>query len=74
MPISARAAHLPIAEMWTGFRPLSADGLPLLGRGELEGLYFLTGHGPSGIALARFDCAVDGPDPRRTPARAGGSV
>ena len=40
----------PIAELWTGFRPLSADGLPLIGRGALDGLYFLTGHGPSGIA------------------------
>src|SRR5579871_963934 len=40
----------PIAEMWVGFRPLSADGLPLIGRSEIDGLYFLTGHGPSGIA------------------------
>jgi glycine oxidase len=40
----------PIVEMWTGFRPSSADGLPLIGRGEVEGLFFLTGHGPSGIA------------------------
>ncbi len=40
----------PIAEMWTGFRPASADGLPLIGQGGYDGLYFLTGHGPSGIA------------------------
>jgi glycine oxidase len=40
----------PIVELWTGFRPLSADGLPLIGRGAYEGLYVLTGHGPSGIA------------------------
>ncbi len=40
----------PIVEMWTGFRPLSADGLPLIGRAEPEGLFLLTGHGPSGIA------------------------
>lgn len=40
----------PIVELWTGFRPLSADGLPLIGRGAYEGLFFLTGHGPSGIA------------------------
>jgi glycine/D-amino acid oxidase-like deaminating enzyme len=40
----------PIAEMWTGFRPASADGLPLIGKGALDGLYMLTGHGPSGIA------------------------
>jgi len=42
--------HSPILELWTGFRPLCADGLPLIGRGALDGLYFLTGHGPSGIA------------------------
>ena len=29
---------------------MSADGLPLIGQGAVEGLYFLTGHGPSGIA------------------------
>jgi glycine oxidase len=40
----------PIVEMWTGFRPLSVDGLPMIGNGGLDGLYFLTGHGPSGIA------------------------
>ncbi|MBV9545758.1 MAG: glycine oxidase ThiO [Chloroflexi bacterium] len=39
-----------IAEMWTGFRPLSADGVPLIGGSETEGLYVLTGHGPSGIS------------------------
>jgi glycine oxidase len=40
----------PIQEMWIGFRPLSADGLPMIGRSELDGLYYITGHGPSGIA------------------------
>jgi glycine/D-amino acid oxidase-like deaminating enzyme len=43
-------AASPIVEMWTGFRPLSEDGLPLIGAGALTGLYFLTGHGPSGIS------------------------
>lgn len=38
-----------INEIWTGFRPLSLDGLPIIGPGALEGLYFVTGHGPSGI-------------------------
>jgi glycine oxidase len=40
----------PIQELWTGFRPLSQDGIPLIGKSALEGLFFLTGHGPSGIA------------------------
>lgn len=39
----------PIHEIWTGFRPLSRDGVPIIGPGEARGLYFATGHGPSGI-------------------------
>jgi len=42
----------PVVETWTGFRPNSKDGLPLIGPGSLAGLYFATGHGPSGIAPA----------------------
>jgi glycine oxidase len=40
----------PLVELWTGFRPQSEDGLPLIGAGALRELYFLTGHGPSGIS------------------------
>jgi glycine oxidase len=43
-------ASCPIVEMWVGLRPLSIDGLPLIGRSAIDGLYLLTGHGPSGIA------------------------
>ncbi len=50
MEVVPALSACPIQEFWTGFRPLSADGLPLIGAGALEGLYFLTGHGPSGIA------------------------
>jgi glycine oxidase len=50
MQVVPALEHCPIAELWTGFRPLSSDGLPLIGRAALDGLYFLTGHGPSGIA------------------------
>jgi glycine oxidase len=45
-------ANSPILETWTGFRPLSLDGLPAIGRASLEGLYYLTGHGPAGIGPA----------------------
>jgi len=41
--------NAPIAEIWTGFRPLSPDGVPIIGPGEVAGMYFATGHGPSGI-------------------------
>ncbi|MBX6773203.1 MAG: FAD-dependent oxidoreductase, partial [Chloroflexi bacterium] len=39
----------PIHEIWTGFRPLSGDGRPIIGPGAVAGLFFCTGHGPSGI-------------------------
>jgi len=42
----------PIVEQWVGFRPLSADGVPLIGPAALEGLYYITGHGPTGIGPA----------------------
>jgi glycine oxidase len=45
-------AEATVHELWTGFRPNSADGLPMIGRGAVEGLFFATGHGPSGIAPA----------------------
>jgi glycine oxidase len=45
-------ADAPIVEIWTGFRPNSLDGLPSIGPGALDGLFFATGHGPSGIAPA----------------------
>jgi glycine oxidase len=62
----------PIAELWTGFRPSSADGLPLIGQGEFDGLYFLTGHGPSGIAplpgsVALLMALIAGEDPPLAP-------
>src|SRR5439155_18669033 len=38
-----------IHETWTGFRPLSPDGIPVIGPGAANGIYFATGHGPSGI-------------------------
>ena len=45
-------AEAPIVEIWTGFRPNSLDGRPSIGAGAVKGLYFATGHGPSGIAPA----------------------
>jgi glycine oxidase len=45
-------ADAPLLETWSGFRPLSLDGYPAIGPGALEGLYFLTGHGPTGIGPA----------------------
>jgi len=43
-------ADSPILETWTGFRPKIADDHPAIGPTYIEGLYYITGHGPSGIA------------------------
>lgn len=38
---------------WAGLRPVTADGLPILGREpRLRGLWYATGHGRHGILLA----------------------
>ena len=43
--------ELPIAEMWTGFRPGSRDDAPVLGPSGVEGLVLATGHYRNGILL-----------------------
>lgn len=37
---------------WTGFRPMSADGVPIIGRTPIDNLYINTGHGHLGWTLA----------------------
>lgn len=37
---------------WTGLRPTSADGVPILGNSAYKNLYFNTGHGHLGWTLA----------------------
>ncbi|HEV8635978.1 MAG TPA: glycine oxidase ThiO [Chloroflexota bacterium] len=51
-------AGAEIVEMWTGFRPVSADGLPIVGASAIEGLYYATGHGPSGVGPAPGTAAL----------------
>jgi glycine oxidase len=43
--------ELPMKEMVVGFRPASADNLPVLGPGPAEGLIYATGHYRHGILL-----------------------
>ena len=40
------------ADLWFGFRPMSADGLPFIGESKIKGLYLNTGHGHLGWTLA----------------------
>ncbi|MBM4417739.1 MAG: glycine oxidase ThiO [Chloroflexi bacterium] len=51
-------ARAEIAEIWTGFRPVSVDGTPVIGETELRGLFYCTGHGPSGISPAPATIAL----------------
>ena len=51
-------AAAPIVEMWTGFRPISPDGLPLIGPYAMENLYAATGHGASGVGPAPGTAAL----------------
>ena len=42
------AADLTDARQWTGFRPMTPDGPPMIGRGPRENLFLNTGHGTFG--------------------------
>ncbi|SFR42321.1 D-amino-acid dehydrogenase [Marinobacter daqiaonensis] len=46
------AADLGRAEAWTGFRPMTPDGPPILGWGHQENLLLNTGHGTFGWTLS----------------------
>jgi glycine oxidase len=50
--LSSHVESLPIGEIWTGLRPASPDGLPVIGKAAVEGLIYATGHYRNGILLA----------------------
>ena len=51
--ISPGISSLAITDTWSGLRPRAADGLPVLGPcGEIDGLFYATGHYRNGILLA----------------------
>ena len=41
-----------VSEHWAGLRPVSPDGLPILGKASLDGLYVATGQFRNGILFA----------------------
>lgn len=45
-------ASVPVMRTWSGVRPMSPDGRPLVGRLPVEGLWLATGHGSQGVILA----------------------
>ena len=61
-------ADLTDVESWTGFRPMTPDGPPIIGRAGRDNLYLNTGHGTFGWTLSAGSAAViaqviDGEDP-----------
>jgi glycine oxidase len=44
-------AEAEVRRTWAGFRPYTADGLPLLGATSIAGLHLCTGHHRNGILL-----------------------
>ena len=46
-------AESPVRRSWAGLRPVTPDGLPILGPDpDVRGLWYATGHGRNGILLA----------------------
>lgn len=57
-----RASEEPRKTAWAGLRPVTSDGLPLIGRSPREPRVFLaTGHGMLGITLAPATAALLAP-------------
>ena len=56
--LSSHLSSYPIGEMWTGLRPATPDGLPVIGPSEIEGLLYATGHYRNGILLAPITAAI----------------
>jgi glycine oxidase len=55
--LSSRTADLAIKAMWTGLRPATPDGLPVLGQAG-PGLIYATGHYRNGILLAPITASI----------------
>ena len=48
-----------VLRTWAGLRPMTPDGLPVLGREpKLDGLWYATGHGRNGVLLAAITAVI----------------
>lgn len=54
------AADLDNAESWTGFRPMTPDGPPIIGQAKRDNLYLNTGHGTFGWTLSAASAELIG--------------
>ncbi len=51
-------SELRIEELNVGFRPCTPDNVPVVGRGDLEGLVWATGHHRNGVLLAPLTAEI----------------
>jgi glycine oxidase len=56
--ISSHAGQYPILETWSGLRPATPDGLPILGPSAVPGVWYATGHYRNGILLAPITALI----------------
>ncbi len=56
--ISSHVGSFPIKEMWSGLRPGTPDGLPIIGRSRVPGVFYATGHFRNGILLAPITASI----------------
>lgn len=54
------AADLETAEAWTGFRPMTPDGPPAIGKGPADNLFINTAHGTFGWTLSAGSAQIVG--------------
>jgi glycine oxidase len=54
-----RLAGLEVRRSWAGLRPMTPDGIPILGpEPRLRGLWYAAGHGRNGVLLAAITAVV----------------
>lgn len=58
--ISDHVASYPIQDMWTGLRPATVDGVPVIGPSSVPDVYLATGHYRNGILLAPITASIVG--------------
>ncbi len=56
--LSSHVATYPILETWTGLRPATPDGLPILGPSALKDVVYATGHYRNGVLLAPITAKI----------------
>ena len=58
--MSGQVGAYSLEEMWTGLRPETSDGLPAIGPGAIDGLFYAIGHYRNGILLTPVTARIVG--------------